>query len=78
MLSAASWHRRFRNNPNVLGQTVHVYGAAVTIIGIAPEEFIGSGNPPVPPDLWIPLSAETVIMPLAREKHRKIAELWCR
>jgi predicted permease len=64
VLSAASWHRRFRNNPNVLGQTVHVYGAAVTIIGIAPEEFIGSGNPPVPPDLWIPLSAETVIMPL--------------
>lgn len=63
VLSAASWHRRFRNDPKVLGQTVLVYGAAVTIVGIAPKDFIGSGDPPVPPDLWIPLSAEGVIMP---------------
>jgi len=63
VLSAASWHRRFRDDPNVLGQTVLINGAAVTIVGIAPEEFIGSGNPPVPPDLWIPLAAEAVIMP---------------
>ncbi len=63
VLSAASWHRRFRDDPKVLGQTVRVYGAAVTIVGIAPKDFIGSGNPPVPPDLWIPLSAEGVIMP---------------
>jgi predicted permease len=63
VLSAASWHRRFRDDPRVLGQTVLVYGAAVTIVGIAPKDFIGSGNPPVPPDLWIPLSAEAVIIP---------------
>src|SRR5215467_8567829 len=63
VLSAASWHRRFRDDPKVLGQTVRIYGAAVTIIGIAPKDFIGSGNPPVPPDLWIPLSVEGVIMP---------------
>jgi predicted permease len=63
VLSAASFHRRFRDDPRVLGQTVRVYGAAVTIVGIAPKDFIGSGNPPVPPDLWIPLSAEGVIMP---------------
>ena len=63
VLSDASWHRRFRGNPRVLGQTVLVYGAAVTIVGIAPRDFVGSGTPPVPPDLWIPLSAEAVIMP---------------
>jgi predicted permease len=63
VLSHASWQRRFREDPRVLGQTILVYGAAVTIVGIAPKEFVGSGNPPVPPDLWVPLSAETVIMP---------------
>ncbi len=63
VLSDASWHRRFRSDPKVLGQTVLVYGNAVTIVGIAPKDFIGSGNPPVPPDLWVPLSAEGVIMP---------------
>jgi predicted permease len=63
VLSDASWHRRFRANPKVVGQTVLVYGAAVTIVGVAPKDFVGSGTPPVPPDLWIPLSAEAVIMP---------------
>ena len=63
VLSHASWQRRFREDPRVLGQTILVYGAAVTIVGIAPKEFVGTGNPPVPPDLWVPLSAETVIMP---------------
>jgi predicted permease len=63
VLSTASWHRRFRDDPKVLGQTVRIYGTAVTIVGIAPKDFIGSGNPPVPPDLWIPLSAEGAIMP---------------
>jgi len=71
VLSAASWHRRFRNDPKVLGQTVLVYGAAVTIVGIAPKDFIGSGNPPVPPDLWIPLSAEGVIMPQRAARNEK-------
>ncbi len=63
VLSHASWRRRFREDPRILGHTILVYGAAVTIVGIAPKEFVGSGNPPVPPDLWVPLSAETVIMP---------------
>src|SRR5262249_18461195 len=52
-----------RGDPKVLGQTILVYGAAVTIVGIAPQEFVGSGNPPVPPDMWISLSAEAVILP---------------
>ena len=63
VLSANSWHRRFRDDPRVIGQTVRVYGADVTIVGIAPKDFVGSGNPPVPPDLWIPLSSESVIIP---------------
>ena len=55
VLSYASWHRRFRNDPAVLGTTTLVYGAAVTIVGITPPDFVGSGDPPVPPDLVVPL-----------------------
>ena len=58
VLSYSSWHRRFRNNYSVLGQTILIYGAAVTIVGITPPDFVGSGNPPVPPDVWLPLWAE--------------------
>ena len=63
VLSYASWHRRFRNDPAVLGTTTLVYGAAVTIVGITPPDFVGSGDPPVPPDLWVPLAAGALIEP---------------
>ena len=63
VLSYPSWHRRFRNNYSVLGQTILIYGAAVTIVGIAPPDFVGSGNPPLPPDVWVPLWAESLIEP---------------
>ena len=63
VLSYSSWQRRFRGDPAVLGQSVLLYGTPVTIIGIAPRDFIGTGLPPVPPDLWIPLGMQTRVEP---------------
>ncbi len=61
ILSYSSWQRRFRGDPAVLGQSVLLYGTAITIIGIAPRDFVGTGSPPVPPDLWLPLSMQTQV-----------------
>jgi len=63
ILSYSSWQRRFRGDPAVLVQSVVLYGTPVTIIGIAPRDFIGTGLPPVPPDLWLPLGMQTRIEP---------------
>jgi predicted permease len=63
ILSYSSWQRRFRSDPGVLGQSVVLYGTPITIIGIAPSDFIGTGLPPVPPDLWIPLALQTRVEP---------------
>ena len=63
ILSYSSWQRRFRGDPAVLGQSVLLYGTPITIIGIAPRDFIGTGLPPVPPDLWIPLGMQTRVEP---------------
>jgi predicted permease len=63
ILSYSSWQRRFRGDLSVLGQSVFLYGTPITIIGIAPRDFIGTGLPPVPPDMWIPLSMETRVEP---------------
>jgi predicted permease len=76
VLSYSSWHRRFRNNYSVLGQTILIYGAAVTIVGITPPDFVGSGNPPVPPDVWLPLWAEPMIEP--QRSVRSETDLWLR
>jgi predicted permease len=76
VLSYSSWHRRFRNNYSVLGQTILIYGAAVTIVGIAPPDFVGSGDPPVPPDVWLPLWAEPTIEP--QRAVRSETDQWLR
>lgn len=76
VLSYSSWHRRFREDPSAVGKTVLVYDAAVTIVGIAPPDFVGSANPPIPPDLWLPLSSEAVIEP--ERVARPESEEWLR
>jgi predicted permease len=63
ILSYSSWQRRFGGDPAVLGQSVLLNGTPITIIGIAPSDFIGTGLPPVPPDVWIPLAMRTRVEP---------------
>jgi predicted permease len=69
ILSYSSWQRRFRGDPAVLGQSVVLYGTPITIIGIAPRDFIGTGLPSVPPDLWIPLGMQTRVEPGRDSAH---------
>ena len=47
------WERRFGRDPRVLGRTLMLNGAAVTIVGVAPPGFRGVdlGQP----DVWLPL-----------------------
>lgn len=49
------WQNRFGGDATVLGRTVHVAGDEYTIIGVAPEGFIGAGSAPV--DLFLPLAS---------------------
>jgi putative ABC transport system permease protein len=36
---------------------------ALSIVGVAPERFTGTGLPPQTPDIWIPASAQNLVMP---------------
>ncbi len=51
-----------RRPPDVLGKTLTVRNAAVTIIGVAPPGFVGetSGQQP---DLWLPLRLQPSVLP---------------
>jgi predicted permease len=76
VLSDLAWRRRFHSDPAVLGKTVLVYGVGLTVIGVMPPDFVGSGNPPSPPDIWIPFFAEPIIEPA--RAARSDTELWLR
>jgi predicted permease len=62
VMSYRYWQRRFGGRPDVLGKTVTVGNAALTIIGVASPGFIGetSGQQP---DLWLPLRMQPRVLP---------------
>ncbi len=57
------WTRKLRADPDLYGKTLSVQGVALAIVGVAPDKFAGTGVPPQAPDLWIPASAQPLVMP---------------
>jgi predicted permease len=59
LVSENYWRRRFAADPAFIGKTVHLNGIAVTVIGVTPQDFKGTGR--VVPAFWLPLSIESQI-----------------
>ena len=57
VLSQAFWQRSFAGRDDVLGRSLRLDGASLTIVGVAPQGFEGefAGNPP---DFWLPLGVQ--------------------
>ncbi len=60
VLSYGFWQRRFGLDPAVIGKTIRLEDAAVTIVGVAPRGFSGFelGSRP---DLWLPMQATPLV-----------------
>jgi len=61
VISENYWQKRFGGDPSALGKTIRLNGAAFTIIGVAPHNFVGTFV--AAPDFWLPLSLEPLIHP---------------
>jgi len=59
LISESYWQRRFAGNPAMLGKTLYLNGQGVTVIGITPRGFTGTGIGE--PAFWLPLSIEPLI-----------------
>jgi putative ABC transport system permease protein len=53
VLAHGAWQRRFGGDVNIVGEAIDLNGTAFTIIGVAPEGFLGV-NAVFGPDVWIP------------------------
>ncbi|MGB9418291.1 MAG: ABC transporter permease [Acidobacteriaceae bacterium] len=58
VISDSYWTARFARNPEILGQTLHVNGVPITIVGIAPAGFEGTEGG-VSTDFWIPMQSRS-------------------
>ena len=59
LISENYWRRRFDADPAILGKIVRLNGVSVTVIGIAPRDFIGTGV--TSPAFWAPITIEPLI-----------------
>ena len=68
VISYTYWQRRFGGRPDVLGRTLTIRKAVLTIVGVAPRGFIGetSGQQP---DLWLPLRMQPSVIPGSDRLH---------
>lgn len=68
VISHSYWQRRFGGRFDVLGKTLTIRTAGLTIIGVAPAGFIGE-TMGQRPDLWLPLRAQPSVLPGSDRLH---------
>jgi predicted permease len=76
VLSEEVWRRRFEADPAVIGQTLLVQNVAVTIVGVVPASFAGTGRPAAVPDLWMPLALQPALLPTVDWLHDPAVRAW--
>lgn len=57
VISHALWQRRFAGDRDVVGRRVWISGRAVTIVGVAPQGFVGTVAR-LGMDLWMPITMQ--------------------
>lgn len=61
--SYSFWQTRLGSDQSVLGKPLRIDGQTVTLMGVAPQGFLGASPTLYPADLWMPLSAAARIAP---------------
>jgi len=77
VISDGAWRRWFEKSPNVVGRTMTVGGAILTVVGVAPAGFTGDciGQPV---DLWAPIALQPLVEPEASHLLTNRRAYWVR
>jgi predicted permease len=74
VLSHATWERLFGSDPSIIGQSVALNGVSVTVVGVAPQRFLGvSGWGDY--RIWMPLAARPLLHGDAPARFYAVARL---
>ncbi len=66
LMSGNSWQRHFHSDPHIVGSTLHLNGAAFTVIGVTPLDYLATASSV--PDLWAPVSAQIALGATTRQE----------
>src|SRR5579864_6792613 len=73
VLSYDFWRRRFGARTSAIGTPIRMYGATLTVIGVAAPRFYGTSVSDRP-DFWIPLLMQPQIMPGRDWLHEDLSQ----
>ena len=59
LISENYWQRRFARDPAIVGKTIRLNDAAVTVVGITPRDFVGTAFGV--PAFWVPIGIEPLL-----------------
>ncbi len=66
VLSYNAWKIRFDRAPDVVGKTLEIDGSPFTVVGVAPQGFIGV-SAIFGPDVWLPATMAAQVLPPAMQ-----------
>jgi len=62
VISHHFWQQSLSSDPAILGKTVSINGTPFDVIGVMPEAFHGIKQELDPPDFWVPITMQTIVM----------------
>jgi len=62
VLSYGCWQRRFAADPSIVGRAIALNGHKFTVVGVAPEKFLGT-EIAYAPEMWVPMMMAKEIEP---------------
>lgn len=66
VLSYSAWKIRFNSDPAILGKTLQLNGSPFTVVGVAPQGFLGV-SAVFGPDVWLPATMAPQVLPAAMQ-----------
>jgi len=76
VISDGFWARAFGRSPSVIGKTIQLSLAPVTVIGVNPPAFTGAARVQSSPDVFVPFSMQPVLLPKSNESPLTNKGLW--
>ena len=75
VISSKYWHSRFGTDPSVLGKTVRMNNAMVTIVGVLPADFVGVQQPVgEAPEVSVPMAVVPQLDPQTLTGPSRLAQ----
>jgi predicted permease len=62
VISHHFWQQSLSSDPTILGKTISINGTSFDVIGVMPEAFHGIKQQLEPPDMWAPMTMQTIVM----------------